>query len=364
MISVPEGDGLTDVQLEELNRELGNHGYELFEETWMTLDGHSYCVSTMPDEEYGLTYVSLISSRSFMDMFLIIGVWLGMLMLIEILVIVLICYQITKESFSHIHQMLQLFADAEKGIYPGENKEDVKDEYDLVLMNVVKFFLNTTFLQSQLEQQKLKKESAEMAALQLQISPHFLFNTLQALNFEIQKIVGGYQQVNSVMDELSAILQFALNPAKQFVTLAEELEKLKKYAGIQKFRFKDSIAFYNEVDLEAMGAYVPKMILQPLVENSISHGILPTKEVGYIKLKAFIRKEELWITVIDTGVGMSAEQIAQNYRNMADSESRNIGLTNVNRRLVLNYGETAALKIMSRQGRGTCIIFRIPFRQG
>jgi len=363
VISVPGNVELTGTQLEELNDRLKQYGARPFKSEWIRLDHHFYCISTILDEEYGLTYVSLMSSRSFLDSFLMIGVWIGLLLIIEILVIVLICYRITRESFSHISQILKLFSDAEKGIYPGENKEHVKDEYDLVLMNVVKFFLNTTFLQSQLEQQKLKKESAEMAALQLQISPHFLFNTLQALNFEIQKQLGGYQQVNSVMDELSSILQFALNPAKHFVPLSDELEKLKKYVGIQKFRFKDAFAFYNEVDTEAMRACVPKMILQPLVENSISHGILPTKEVGYIKLKAFLRQGELWVTVIDTGVGMTPEQIAENYKNMADPESRNIGLTNVNRRLILNYGETAALKIMSRQGRGTCITFRIPFRQ-
>ena len=105
---------------------------------------------------------------------------------------------------------------------------------------------------------------------------------------------------------------------------------------------------------------MPKMILQPLVENSISHGILPGKEMGYIKVRAFIRQEQLWVTVTDTGIGMSKEQIQQNYRNMADPESQNIGLANVNRRLVLNYGEAAALRIISRQGRGTCITFRIP----
>lgn len=360
VICVPEDGGLTDEELAQLNGKLDKYGKQPLKAKWFSLGKRLYCISTIRDEEYGLTYISMISSGSFFDRFMMIGVWIGMLLLIEILVIIIICYLLTKESFSHINQVLKLFADAENGIYPGENKEAAEDEYDLVLMNVVKFFLNTTFLKSQLEQQKLKKESAEMAALQLQISPHFLFNTLQALDFEIQKQLGGYQQVNGVMDELSAILQFALNPANHLVTLEDELEKLKKYAGIQKFRFKDSLVFYYEVEDEALGVYVPKMILQPLVENSISHGILPRKEVGYIKVRAFIRQEQLWVTVIDTGVGMPRERIEQICQNMADLENRNIGLANVNRRLVLNYGEVAALKIISRQGRGTCITFRIP----
>lgn len=360
VISVPGDRELTDKELTQLNGKLDKYGDQPIKAKWFSVGKRLYCISTIQDEEYGLTYISMISSESFLDRFMMIGVWLGMLLLIEILVIIIICYLLTKESFSHINQVLKLFADAENGIYPGENKEAAEDEYDLILMNVVKFFLNTTFLKSQLEQQKLKKESAEMAALQLQISPHFLFNTLQALNFEIQKQLGGYQKVNGVMDELSEILQFALNSANHLVTLEDELEKLKKYAGIQKFRFKDSLVFYYEVEDEALGVYVPKMILQPLVENSISHGILPRKEVGYIKVRAFVRQEQLWVTVIDTGIGIPRERIEQICQNMADLENRNIGLANVNRRLVLNYGETAALKIISRQGRGTCITFRIP----
>lgn len=362
VISVPEHEKLTEDKLTELSNKLTENGHMPLKSEWVKLGGQLYCLSTVENTEFGITYVSLISFRSFLDLFLMIGVWLLLLIIVEILVITLICYRITQDSFGHIRQLLTIFSNAEKGIYPAADTEQIRDEYDLIFTNVVRFFINTTFLQSQLEQQKLKKESAEMAALQLQISPHFLFNTLQSLNFEIEKQIGGYQQPNRIIDELSDILKFALHSSGPFVKFRDELDILKKYIIIQKYRFKDSLVFYYEADPETMEIQVPKMILQPLIENSISHGILPLKDIGFIKLKVFIRQEKLCVSVFDTGVGMTSEQVRENYKKMRDPESKNIGLSNVNRRLILNYGESAALKIVSRQGRGCCISFKIPLK--
>ena len=148
VIAVPKDGNLIGEVLGALNGKLEKYGNQPLEARWIRLGQTLYCVSTIQDEEYGLTYLSMISSSSFLDRFMMIGIWIGMLLLVEILVIILICYLLTKESFSHINQVLKLFADAENGIYPGENKEAAEDEYDLVLMNVVKFFLNTTFLKS------------------------------------------------------------------------------------------------------------------------------------------------------------------------------------------------------------------------
>lgn len=148
VIAVPKDGNLTGEALGALNGKPEKYGNQPLEARWIRLGQTLYCVSTIQDEEYGLTYLSMISSSSFLDRFMMIGIWIGMLLLVEILVIILICYLLTKESFSHINQVLKLFADVENGIYPGENKEAAEDEYDLVLMNVVKFFLNTTFLKS------------------------------------------------------------------------------------------------------------------------------------------------------------------------------------------------------------------------
>ena len=102
---------------------------------------------------------------------------------------------------------------------------------------------------------------------------------------------------------------------------------------------------------------VPRLVLQPLVENSISHGVASLEEGGYIKVRIYRRNGHTHFVVIDSGIGLDKEEIRRLYAHIQDENSRNIGLTNVNRRLTLHYGNTSALHIQGKKGLGTCISF-------
>lgn len=112
------------------------------------------------------------------------------MLLFALFIIFLFSYQITRDNFRQIQSVIDLFGNAEKGIYPTEKDspaDQPDDEYSLIMNNVIRMFLNTTFLNSQLAEQKYKKQAAELSALQLQINPHFMVNTLQTLDFEVYK---------------------------------------------------------------------------------------------------------------------------------------------------------------------------------
>lgn len=330
---------------------------------WLKLGSRHFWISAAPDASSGLTCVSLIPMRAFWQN---MRLWM-LLSLAVILVAVLAslqnAYSVTSDSFSHIQEIIDLFSAAEKGIYPQNANHPIRDEYDIILMNVLQLFLNTTFLNSQLQSQRYQREAAELAALQLQISPHFMSNTLQTLDFESRRLSGGQPTtMTGIISDLSDILRYSLASPTSRVSLKEEMDCLRKYMNIQHYRFGDQIIFYTELDDDAGNALVPRLILQPLAENSIAHGILPSGRRCCIKVRAFVRDARLKISVIDTGIGMSKEQIAALYRRFQDPDSQNIGLTNVNRRLVLNYDENAALRIQSSMGSCSCISFSIPYR--
>ena len=103
-----------------------------------------------------------------------------------------------------------------------------------------------------------------------------------------------------------------------------------------------------------------RLILQPLIENSLYHGIKPLEGTGFIKLKIFLRREFLHFSVIDTGVGMTKQEVKDLLLKINQAKSERIGLTNVNNRLIMQYGEDSKLRILSKKGMGTCISFRIP----
>ena len=147
------------------------------------------------------------------------------------------------------------------------------------------------------------------------------------------------------------------------VTLKDEIDYLKKYDSIQRYRYEDKYILYYEYEKELESIPIMRLILQPLIENSLYHGIKPLEGSGFIKLRIVRRGGHLIFSVIDSGVGMEKADIQKLYEKIANPGSENIGLTNVNSRLIMRYGECAGLKILSKKGMGTCISFRISIEE-
>ena len=202
-----------------------------------------------------------------------------------------------------------------------------------------------------------------LTALQAQINPHFMFNTLQMIQF---KAAGGAGQAGDVVrmtEALSDILRYALSDPLQPITLREEIEYLKKYVSIQHMRFGQQFILYYEVEEEQLELPVFRLMLQPIIENSILHGIRDKGETGYIKLTVFQRNDVVRFRVFDTGVGMSPARLEQLRRSINTFDVHSIGLSNVNSRLKLYFGEEAGLRIRSVQGRGTIVEFQMKLSQ-
>lgn len=312
--------------------------------------------------DQNLYVVSMIDATSGNDL---IGEMLWVYALIFIcncIVILVISYWTTKRIFDQIQYMIDVFDDAEKGIFHAqEERHPLNDEYSLVMNNVMHTFLNSSYLNMQLKEREALLESAELKALQLQINPHFLFNTLQSVELQARKILGRENDMSRILQNVSDILKYSLQSAKRTVTVETEIRYLKKYVEIQRFRFGETFIVYYEVDEKALQGQVFKLMLQPLVENSILHGVRNLERTGYIKVKILRRGEELVCSVTDNGRGFSRERINELYERIHDEQSESIGLTNVNRRLKLTYGESSELKIRSKAGMGTDILFRIPW---
>ncbi len=325
---------------------------------WLNLGQKNFWVSTYHSDTTGIFYISLISSDTILSTLKTTMIWFSIIFIVTFLAIFVISYIVTNDSFTNIRKIIDTFSDAEKGIYPRKAEQKINDEYDIILMNIITLFLNSTVLKSNLDKQKYERQAAELTALQLQINPHFLSNTLQTLDFESRKQSGGKTTpVNRIITDLSDILRYSLRPSSTLVPLREELNALKKYINIQQYRFGDNLVFYTEIDDSALEYHVPRLILQPIVENSITHGILPSNRTGFIKLKAFARNNRLNISIIDTGAGISRKDLDDLRKVINNIESNNIGLTNVNRRLILTYGKDSALHIISKENYGTCISF-------
>lgn len=340
----------------ERNRgQLANGEYQ----GWITDNHMRYHVQTA-SAGYGAYIITCISHSSYYQALYAMLLQFLMMLAAIIGISLWISYTITKKNFQQIDYFIHLFSDAERGIYNQERPAFIKDEYDLILNNIVQLFLNKTFLQNTLELKDQQKKVAEMKALQLQINPHFLFNTLQTLDFKALEYTGRPTAMNQMIEALSDILKYSLGRPGSQVTLGDEIDHLKKYDSIQRYRYEDKYILYYEYEETLRSIPFMRLILQPLIENSLYHGIKLLPGSGFIKLRIIERNGFLIFSVIDSGVGMTKAEVQTLYQRINQPGSENIGLTNVNSRLIMHYGEMARLRIQSKKHMGTCISFQIP----
>ncbi|MCI9603732.1 MAG: sensor histidine kinase [Ruminococcus sp.] len=207
-------------------------------------------------------------------------------------------------------------------------------------------------------QKKIEQKNAEIRALQAQINPHFLYNTLDSINWML--IERDEQDISDVVISLGEILRYAVGGQNHLVPLGSEARYIESYLFIQKNRLEDRLNYQWELAEDTLDVLVPRLIMQPIVENAVIHGIEPLKKGGVILMKAWIEKEMLLIRVTDNGRGMNQEELeALREKISGTDEIENIGMRNIQRRMELTYGQEQAMEIQSVQGEGTTITLRM-----
>jgi len=213
---------------------------------------------------------------------------------------------------------------------------------------------NSVRIQIKLEEQERLLLHARMEALQNQINPHFLFNTLNSISSLVRF---DPDMARDVIFKLATILRRLLNSSEAFAPLREEFEFIDNYLDIEVVRFgRDKLRVVKEFDTASLDVVVPSMLLQPLVENSIKHGLAPKVEGGSIYLRSRVVDSRLIIEVEDDGVGMGQTQL----EGSSSWPGMGIGMANISERLQVLYGDTARMTIDSHEGKGTLIRIRLP----
>ena len=216
---------------------------------------------------------------------------------------------------------------------------------------------NSVRIQIKLEEQERLLLHARMEALQNQINPHFLFNTLNSISSLVRF---DPETAREVIFKLATILRRLLSTGEAFSPLREEFEFIDNYLDIEVVRFgRDKLHVVKELDPASLDVIVPSMLLQPLVENSIKHGLATKVEGGSIYLRSRVSDSKLIIEVEDDGVGMGAAPLS----NSGTWSGMGIGMANISERLQVLYGDTARMTIDSQEGKGTLVRIRLPLLQ-
>lgn len=206
-----------------------------------------------------------------------------------------------------------------------------------------------------------KKRQHELASLQAQIKPHFLYNVFDAISS--LALAGSSGEVYELMTAVGSFYRRCLSRGDEIITLREEVEITRNYLTIQQFRYPDVFVPSIAVEEDTLGVKVPKLILQPMVENAIYHGLKSAGKKGRIAITAYRKAECVEVSVSDNGVGMDQQTISRMFA-AAGGKGAGFGLATTIERLGLFYGCPDVVTIDSRVNEGTTIIIRIPFRSG
>ncbi|MBI2835431.1 MAG: histidine kinase [Acidobacteria bacterium] len=209
---------------------------------------------------------------------------------------------------------------------------------------------NTARIEHRLQEQEKLLMAAKVEALASQINPHFLFNTLASISSLIRSQP---ETARMLIVKLSGLLRRLLRASEHFVTLREELASIDEYLDIESVRFGSKLRVEKQIAPESLGVLVPSMLLQPLVENSIKHGLSPKVGNGCITIRSHIAGGHTVIEVVDDGQGVSEDHLRS-------ATADGIGLRNVNERLKVIYGVEYQLRLKSVPGQGTCARIEIP----
>ncbi|MDO4678139.1 MAG: sensor histidine kinase [Eubacteriales bacterium] len=317
-----------------------------------------YLLLKIDENEQDWHYLSAIKYNSFADKKQLILTIFFSTVVISLLLFLLIALCISRFITTPLNKLMKAMKKTENGefksAYVTSHKDEIgqlQDEYNEMVQKI------SQLLTQKIDEQKLLRK-AELNTLQEQIKPHFLYNSLSGIGYLINS-----RQNDRAYDMILSLSEYyreSLSKGSEIVSFKTEINIVKNYLKLQKMRFPDMFDDVYEISEQVWEYKIPRLILQPLVENALHHGIIPMAEGGIIKIQAYAEEENFVITVSDDGVGMEKEKMQEILSGNLEMNQRSFGLRGTIERLHIFYETDQIYHIESAPGEGTKITLTIP----
>ena len=267
--------------------------------------------------------------------------------------------QLSRSIAEPIRRLMQTMRRVEEGDLHVRSQVSSRTELGQLSDSFDHMIAKTAELMDERLRSEEQKRKSEWKALQAQIQPHFLYNTLDSIIW--MSHAGRNEEVVEMTSALALLLRSSIGDGSDTNTLKKEIAHVRSYLTIQKMRYNEKLRYEIDLDPQTEDCLLPKLILQPLVENAIYHGIKVKQQGGTVRIESLLEEDRLLITVEDDGIGMTPEQLETILdKKESDAESTKIGVYNVNERLQLFFGPDAAMKYYSTPGKRTMVMLVLP----
>jgi two-component system sensor histidine kinase YesM len=329
------------------------------------IGGHKYLLTRLVSPYTGWSYINLLSYESIFK-----GILTMRTALLFVFVILLAGVLAIGVKFSdHITKPIILLSKRMRRVESGEFDLKISDgsldEQGDEIVQLRRDFaimvdkIDTLIKEDYVKQLRIKE--SELRALQAQINPHFLYNTLQSIHWEAK--IHKHDKISSMVKALGFLLRKATSGQQGLVKIEEELELLESYLIIQKYRYEERLAFSQDIDPHTRNIGIVKMSLQPLVENAIKYGAEKHEGICRIHVSTQIEGDTVALRVSDNGTGMNPAILEQLKYGEIRPTGTGIGLMNIDERIKLTFGDAYGLLIQSEEGAGTSVTIRIPLQK-
>lgn len=328
-----------------------------------TVIGKQFITSSKMAEEFPLEVITTTKIDEKQSQLTAVRTMLAVFLVMMTLLTLGVSVAISFRLFQPIDKILNSLEEYHKVLVGEEELFEDRDELEYILNSIRKTATAKKNMDEELAERVSLLKKAQAVALQSQINPHFLNNTLETINWMAIELLGGRNEISKMAGALSRMLRMTLENSDTVVPISMEIQHCKYYLEIQKLRYEDKFDVQWEIPDQVEQCKIIRIVLQPLVENAIYHGIKPLTNKGIIRISGKLLAEEVELTVSDNGLGMTGQELKELRQNMVSDrikESRHIGVANVNQRLRLYFGEEYGLVVESEEGNGTVVTVRIP----
>ena len=312
-------------------------------------------------EYTGWKYISIIPASQVLGQIWQIRKFLIIIFLISSILLMILTYLLSYIFYNPLKKIVSAMQMIENRNLDVRINDNRADEYHKVYRGFNNMVTELNSLIKDLVNEKILKKEAQIKLLQAQINPHFLYNTLESIHSiaKIKKV----DEISLMVSALSKFFRISLSGGKDDVTLKEAIDLVLNYLTIQNIRFNGKIDYKINIPEELYKAVVPKLILQPIAENSIYHGIEPRKGTGILIISALSQNGEMELSIEDNGLGIKEKNLVELRKSIENEnfeDSKNFALKNLNRQIKLKYGSNYGLNIESLEGKGTSVHIKLP----
>lgn len=325
------------------------------------INGVRSLISAVPSEKFDFFYINISPGTTYFQKINELRIQIALLIILILTLSIILTYIVALKNYRPVTEIISILDDPENFDLSGNMTKFTELRY--ISKSIIERNQENAAIQQELEDKLKKLKTAQLDMLQAQINPHFLYNTLETINWMAVDLTKSRNNVSKAVSNLAKFFRFNINNGDYLIPIKEEIERTRYYLNILEMRYGDMFSVEWNINENIMDYPISKICLQPLIENAVYHGLKPKGENGTLVITGLEADDDIKFIIADNGVGMTKEKCDLLNSQLSDNEMLNdghIGLFNVNRRLKIIFGEEYGIYVDSEPQKGTKVSVTIP----